>query len=399
MDIHEYDKRVARLLTKLESLKREDKEDILNFKRQLVVDNISPGRVMKYLYTLKTISQMTDKPLRECVKEDLIGIVENIQRKDYTEWTKTDFKKILKIFFKWLRQTENYPNEVKWIKTNIKNHKKLPSDLLTKEEVEKLANATDNIRDKAFVLTLFDSGARVGEFLPLKIKDIIFDEYGCVILVRGKTEERRIRLLDYSKELLTWLQDHPQKEHSESFVWCEFSKINQMLSYSYISRMLRSAKKKSEIVKQTNPHAFRHARASILATKLSEQTLKKHFGWTNSSKMLDIYISIDDKQMDEALLKNVKGMKPKEGEIKKIDTKICQKCNEHNTILSQLCVKCGTPFDIAIIENQQCNSEFETFVRDFLIALAERDKKVKKIFRAMIKERKLEHLFKTLPDK
>ncbi|MBS3052726.1 MAG: tyrosine-type recombinase/integrase [Candidatus Aenigmarchaeota archaeon] len=393
MDIHNFDKSLENISKRLEGLREQDRNDIFQFKRQLVVDNISSGRIMKCLYTLKRLSEMNDKPFRDCNRDDIVNLVEKIQQQSYTDWTKTDFKKILKKFHKWLRQTEEFPPEVKWIKTNVRNHKKLPNELLTKEEVERLANTTDNSRDKAFILTLYDSGCRIGEFLPLRIKDIIFDEYGCVILVSGKTGERRVRILDYSKELLMWLEDHPSKENPEAFVWCQFNKNNELVKYSHICRILNVAKQKTGITKKVNPHAFRHARASNYATQIPEQTIKKHFGWTNSSKMLDIYISVDDKQVDDALLKNIKGLKPKDGEIKKIETKICQKCNETNSILTQLCVKCGNPFNINILKEDEHRNEFDKFLKDFLVELAKKDSTVKKVFRQMVKERKLEYLF------
>ena len=94
MDIHEYDKRVKQVLLKMDELRKEDKENILNFKKQLVVDNISSGRIMKYLYTLKALSNMNCKPFRECSKEDITNLVEKVQQADYTDWTKSDFKKI-----------------------------------------------------------------------------------------------------------------------------------------------------------------------------------------------------------------------------------------------------------------------------------------------------------------
>jgi integrase len=394
MNIHNYEKKVESVCEKLNDLREQDKKDILEFKRQLVIDDISPGRIMKYIYTLKKLSELNDKPFRECRKEDIINLMEKMQKLDYTDWTRADFKKILKRFFKWLRQTEDsYPPEVKWIKTSIRNQKKLPNELLTKEEVESLANATGNIRDKAFILLLYDSGCRIGEFLPIKINDVIFDECGCVILVDGKTGKRRVRILDYSKELLMWLQSHPNKENPGAFVWCEFNKNNEMLSYSYVCRMLRKAKQKAGISKKVNPHAFRHARASNYATKLPEQTLKKHFGWVNSSKMLDIYVSIDDKQQDDTLLKNIKGIQPKEGQIKKIETKVCPRCNEVNAILAPLCKRCGNPFDINIIEMDKQREELDRFTFEFLKYLAEKMPAVKKAFREFVKERRLEHLF------
>jgi integrase len=66
---------------------------------------------------------------------------------------------------------------VRWIKINVRNaNNKLPEDILTFEEVQKIAQTAYTKRGKAFVITLFESGARIGEILPLKIKDLEFGQ-------------------------------------------------------------------------------------------------------------------------------------------------------------------------------------------------------------------------------
>ena len=67
-----------------------------------------------------------------------------------------------------------YPDEVEWIPTTMKRSRiKLHSEILTVEEVNKIADHTLNPRDRALVLTLYESGARIGELLNLKIKDCL----------------------------------------------------------------------------------------------------------------------------------------------------------------------------------------------------------------------------------
>jgi integrase len=126
------------------------------------------------------------KNFKECNKEDIIKLVEEIERRDYSEWTKYDYKVILRKFFKRLRQSENYPEEVKWIKARRKNNRILPEELLTQDEIERLASVAENFRDRAFVLVLYESGCRIGELLSLKVKNVEFDDYGAILLVAGK---------------------------------------------------------------------------------------------------------------------------------------------------------------------------------------------------------------------
>ena len=81
---------------------------------------------------------------------------------------------------------------VKDIKTTMKNNrKKLPEELLTRTEIKKMVEASDHPRDKAMISLLYEGGLRIGELASLKIKNVVFDDYGAVIKVKGKTGERR----------------------------------------------------------------------------------------------------------------------------------------------------------------------------------------------------------------
>ena len=49
----------------------------------------------------------------------------------------------MKQFYKWLKgDGEEYLKEVRWIKTTFKENRKLPEEILTKQEIELLANVT-----------------------------------------------------------------------------------------------------------------------------------------------------------------------------------------------------------------------------------------------------------------
>ncbi len=92
-------------------------------------------------------------------------MVYRIERSDYSPWTKHDYKVALKRFYRWLKDGgEEYPEEVKWIRTTLTARDELlPEELLMEEEVMRLVDACDNPRDKAFIMTLYESGARIGE--------------------------------------------------------------------------------------------------------------------------------------------------------------------------------------------------------------------------------------------
>jgi integrase len=188
--VYNYPRTLERQLDKLgsNSLDKENSETILRFYRLLVAEGLGLTRQIKYLWTLRRIAMLLNKPFREVTKEDMIDFVAKIEKQEYSEWTKRDYKIILKKFYKWLRGCEDeYPPEVRWIKTghNIPNALQ-KRDLLTIDDVERIAKCARDIRDKAFIWVYFESMRRLGEILTLKVGDIEFDELGARLLVNGK---------------------------------------------------------------------------------------------------------------------------------------------------------------------------------------------------------------------
>jgi len=175
IDIHNYALRLEKMLSsfkKSKEINEKNKELILEFANNCLAESISKGRVIKYVCTLKTLAKLLEKSFEDVERQDVINTVARIEQSDYSEWTKKDFKVTLKKFFKWLRKTEDYPHEVRWLKASMKNEKKLlPDEILTEEEIKKIASASLNARDRALALVLYESGARVGEFLGLRAEE------------------------------------------------------------------------------------------------------------------------------------------------------------------------------------------------------------------------------------
>jgi Phage integrase family. len=78
--------------------------------------------------------------------------------------------KILKIFYRRLRtgsleKSTPYPSEVAWIKSSIKRNEIKEPEILADDEVKRMIDAANNLRDKAFIAVLYEGGFRIGEIL------------------------------------------------------------------------------------------------------------------------------------------------------------------------------------------------------------------------------------------
>jgi integrase/recombinase XerD len=369
MDVHNTTRRLewaSKVIEKDPKISEHNKQLILKFKDRVSSLSLSSQRVLFYVTRLIVIARAFPKSFEEATREDVEKLVAEIEEgnfqftrkfknKDYTRsgkytsWTKHDYKVTLKKFFQWLRKREwdsrEYPKEVKWIRTTLKNNrKKLPEDILTKDEIRSLIQATSNPRDKAFISVLYESGCRIGEILNIKIKDITFDEYGAkVIIPEGKTGPRRIRLISSIPHVETWLGYHPHKKDPEAFLWTTYANSNKgnIISYEAISKMLRQTAKRAGITKKVNPHNFRHSRATHLASELTSPIQCAMFGWVQGSDAPATYIHLNGKDLDKALLKINGKLPPEEDNNIK-----CPRCNDVNHEISRFCKNCGLPFEI-----------------------------------------------------
>jgi integrase/recombinase XerD len=125
-------------------------------------------------------------------------IVVEINTARWEDNTKHDYKSAVKKYFQWLKgcdeDSNDFPDEVRWIKIRYKEKRKLPEELLTGEELKKLTKVAENPRDIAIILVDFETGGRIGEVLSFLIKHISFDKYGAVFMLDGKTGSRRVRI-------------------------------------------------------------------------------------------------------------------------------------------------------------------------------------------------------------
>lgn len=350
LEIYNFNRRIE---TVLENIKRSDispqnKKAITDFYEDLLTRSLSKARLFKYLYTLKNIAKLLEKPFEQSTRNDISELVRQIEGEKYSDWTKHDYKLILKVFFRWLRKTDEYPDEVKWIKPNIKKGILLPEEVLTEDEIKKLAECTDNLRDRAFILALYESGCRVGEILSLRIRNVQFDDYGAVLLVSGKTGDRRVRIIASAPQLSSWIDNHPSKNDIDAPLWVNLgnSKKHQNFGYTSAKKMLKIVAKKAGIRKRIYPHLFRHSRATFLANFLTEAQLKQHFGWAQASDMASTYVHLSGRDVDSALLK-LQGMNiEKHVKDTVLKTISCSRCNEKNSPASRFCMRCGSPMDL-----------------------------------------------------
>ena len=149
--------------------------------------------------------------------------------------------------------------------TKIPCHKKNRSipDILTREEVGKLLQATKSLRDKALLATVYGAGLRISEAVSLKVSAI--DSTNMQLFIRnGKGGKDRFAILsDANLNLLRayWKEYRPS---DWLFTSASHNKTGSHLTSRGAMNIFHEAVAAAGITKQVTVHTLRHSFATHL---------------------------------------------------------------------------------------------------------------------------------------
>ncbi len=387
-EIYNYTRQIETMMDTIRNSSDLNKDLLLRYYRQSVAEGLSKGRIYKRICTLRILSKMFWKRFDSATKEDIVQLIAKIEQKKVGTWTKLDYKKILKRFYKWLKDTETPPIEVRWIKCgNNVPSKLMKKDLLTGEEANLIITHADHIQDKALFSVLFDSGRRLGEILGLRIGDVEFDALGAKLRVEGKVGGDIARIGASQPRLALWIDNHPERDNPESPLWVTVrgDKVKQMSEASALNR-LKDAAKRAGIKKRVWLYLFRHSRITPASTKLTYSEMCHVFGWSQGSRMPMFYIHLAGDDRDRAFLK-LNGMEPSGNngsEITAYVPQICPRCRTSNSPDSKFCNSCGLAFDLKYaVEADQKDDNIKDKINSLSTELAKSPEIIDKLLDAL----------------
>ncbi len=350
MDIHDNARRMQRQLEMIKEhaeISAMNKKTAFEFSDYLLSEGIGASKITRYLSDIKKLCLMLGKPLKQAREGDLRKVVGRIEQSELAAESKKAFKVLVRKLYRFIKGCKKkgqYPPEVDWISIAIPvSKKKLPEELLTEEEVKKVIRACSNIRDKAFISLLAESGARISEIGTMQVKHVSFEKYGARLTITGKTGARKILIVYSAPGLQQWLNSHPHNDNNDSFLWINAN--GELLTYSRMAAILRKAVRKAGIKKRVHPHLLRHSRATQMASIMSESAMKQYFGWTQGSKMAAIYVHMSGKDTDEAVLR-ANGIEIRKEEKQSVlKPAKCLRCETVNEITNRFCKTCSLPLN------------------------------------------------------
>jgi site-specific recombinase XerD len=350
MPTKDFEARVSSVVQDIEtseSIHSRNKGLILDYKRDQVLNGLKPATILKNITRMKMVAEhVGDQPLDNMNKSQVKDIVEWVHSRDYTEQTIYTYKSVIRTFWKWMNGGD-LPDEAKWIVLRAsRTNDKLPENLLTKEDIKNQVEATHNPRDKALIWMLYETGARIGEIIDLSVGSIEDRKHGKKVVIEGKTGARRLPLVESVPYINRWLSDHPSGQ-KDAPLWCKIQQGSEddQLNYRYIrEKILAKSMKNAGIEKPSNPHHYRHSRASYLANHLKEAQLCEWFGWVQGSDVPAKYVHLSGRDIDNAY-DQMHGLSVPEDEGDEPQIRECARCQELNDFSASYCMRCGYALD------------------------------------------------------
>ena len=330
------------------NLSLEQREVLRRYDKHSKANGLKVGTRRNYLVALKHFGLFIKKRFEDVTQSDIINYFSSVKMRPRTIH---DRKIRVKAFCQWL----NMPGVVESIKIKRTNLLELPK-ILTKEEIKRLVDCCDNLRDRTLIMVLWESACRRGEVVNMNVGDVTFDDYGVRMIVKGKTGMRKIRLIDSVPDLKAYLNFHPFKDDPNKPLFINMKRHGERLESNGIYQIIRKLKKRAKIKKNVHPHILRHSRLTELAKDFHESELKIIAGWNGDSRMPKVYVHLSDEDIDKKLLEK-KGLLPtKEKKKDLLEPKRCAFCGELNSGSDKICSNptCNMPLDQkAAMELQQ----------------------------------------------
>jgi len=385
MDIYDYEKRIKKQKELLIAESPGNVKLIERFIRdQKVKSEIGLSRVYVLYNQMRFISRILKDKLQEPTDEDIKNLVEeinnyrsqkgknpdgSIRMVEGSDATKRNLKTTVRQFYKWLND-DTLPKFFKNVKVNRKLSREVEKEIISPELHKRMIDGCNNHRDKAIISLLYDSGARAGEILNRKIRDIEFTDYGMVLRIRsGKTSFRKVVVVgDSPVYLRSWLDVHPERNNMDSplFVKVYRKERPEGLDYNDLRQIFQRTKERAGITERIHPHLYRHTRASILAGSVAEAPLESQMGWVHGSKMTGTYVHLSAQQQETAVLKAY-GLKKEDNIIQTQKAIRCPRCDKENLSDAKFCRFCWMPLTVnEALKQQEKEEKLTAVMGDFV---------------------------------
>ena len=241
----------------------ENKSMIDSFISSKQVEGCSERTIKYYREIIENFVNDFDISIKQISTNEIRNYLSNYKDNSSCGSTTIDnIRRVLSSFFSWL-EDEDYI-----IKSPVRRIHKIKTavvvkEVLTDENLERLRDECENIRDLSLIELLISTGMRVGELVNLNINSLNFEDRSCIVLGKG-TKEREVY---FDAKTKLHLKEYIAKRNdSNEALFVSMREPHQRLSISGIELIIRTLGMNSNINK-VHPHKFRRTLATMAIDK------------------------------------------------------------------------------------------------------------------------------------
>lgn len=227
------------------------------------VEGCSERTLKYYQTTLNALVSSLGKNVRHIITKDLRTYLTDYQNKNQSSRVTIDnIRRILSSFFSWLEDEEYI------IKSPVRRIHKVKTvsrikETYSDEDLEKMRDRCEELRDLAIIDMLASTGMRVGEMVLLNRADINFSERECVVFGKGGKE----RIVYFDAKAKLHLQEYlDSRTDNNPALFVTLRAPYKRLQIGGIEHRLREMGRQLNIPK-VYPHKFRRTLATMAIDK------------------------------------------------------------------------------------------------------------------------------------
>lgn len=222
------------------------------------IEGCSERTLGYYETSVRHLFSQIDTPVRRITTDQIRSYLADYQKiNNCSKSTIDNIRRNISSFFSWLEEEDHI------LKSPVRRIHKIKTKTVVKEtisdeDIERLRDNCEVMRDVAIIDLLYSTGMRVGELVNLDISDINFDERECIVYGKGDKERR----VYFDAKAKLHLQNYIESRSDDNpALFVSLDAPYERLKISGVEIRLRELGKKLNM-HRIHPHKFRRTMAT-----------------------------------------------------------------------------------------------------------------------------------------
>jgi site-specific recombinase XerD len=251
----------------------------------MVIARYSPSSIKSYIHAAGAFFRETGLKVENVSEKEIEEYInERIRHGNISSAFQKHLLGALKLFYKFVFDrnidvAHLYPS---------RKESKIP-EVLSKEEVARIIEATENLKHKAIICTIYSGGLRLNECIDLKISDI---DSGNMLIRISQGKGKKDRMVMLSGKLLLLLREYFLKHHPKK--WLFEGVDDGQYSARSVQQIFKNSLHKAGVCKKASVHTLRHSFATHLIEQGTDIRYVQELLGHSNLKTTQIYTHITD---------------------------------------------------------------------------------------------------------